>query len=82
MRFFRKSALCCIVKCGRSPHPKCCTQKKEEQTQVTTTTKAAVTEMILEFTTLKDKDAKVGSTGTTKEEATKNKHQFFLATCY
>ena len=41
----RKSALCRIVNCGRSPHHKCCTQEEEEHQEVTTTTEAAVTEM-------------------------------------
>ena len=49
----RKSALCCVVNCGRSPHHKCCTLEQEEQTQVTATTEAAVTETTPQRVTLK-----------------------------
>ena len=51
----RKSTLCRIVNCGRSPHHKCCTQKEEEQTQVTSTTEAAVNETTPQRVTLKEK---------------------------
>ena len=59
----RKSALCRIVNCGRSPHHKCCKQKEEkkEKPDVTTTTEAAVNEItpaltIFGITTLRDGD--------------------------
>ena len=51
----RKSALCRIVNCGRSPHHKCCTQEEEEQTQVTSTTEVAVNETTPQRVTLKEK---------------------------
>ena len=49
----RKSTLCGIVNCGRSPHHKCCKQEQEEQTQVTSTTETAVTETTPQRVTLK-----------------------------
>ena len=45
----RKSTLCRIVNCGRSPHHKCCTQKQEELQEVITTTESAVTETTQEL---------------------------------